>query len=432
MTRPLEGKFGIITGGSRGIGEAIAQNLASKGASLLLNYTSESSRARTETLCADLQKAHSITCLAVQADLSQPVEATETILSFAKTHFSKTGSLQIDILINNAGVSKDRTLNDPASGPIDPAYFNWQYTVNVLAPLLLTQACAPYLPANRGGRIVNISSVSATMGFEGQSVYGGTKAALEAMTRTWARELADKATVNAISPGPVIGDMYFGAGEGFWSQIQGFMDNTPLSKVLAGDEKMEALTGEQRALIAEKMGGRRPAFTGEIAGVVVHLRPRTIFPTSSYRPIRQFPTPIAPIQSRTLATTSSGKSQADLCVEELQDLYETAKDEFEIATESTDNATIYAASDRESARDALNQLVGVYSLYTSHDIQSYEESHQPQQAQPDDGGSVGLPTYLDPAEIAPKVREEVKKRVGQRIRELENAIEGLEERAKED
>jgi NAD(P)-dependent dehydrogenase (short-subunit alcohol dehydrogenase family) len=172
------------------------------------------------------------------------------------------------VLINNAGVSKDRFLNDATKGPIDADYFSWHYTINVLAPLLLTQACAPFLPTDRSGRIVNISSVSSSLGFTGQSVYGGTKAALEAMTRTWARELADRATVNAVNPGPVIGDMYFATGEEFWRQMQGFQDATPLSKMLADDPKLAALSEEQIRLINEKMGGRRPAFTSEIAGVV--------------------------------------------------------------------------------------------------------------------------------------------------------------------
>lgn len=269
MARALEGKFGIVTGGSRGIGEAIARNLADKGCNLLLNFTSESSRARTDELCAELAQAHSIRCVSVQADLSQAAEATATILAAAKQHFTTaSGHFQIDVLINNAGVSKDRFLNDATKGPIDADYFSWHYTINVLAPLLLTQACAPFLPTDRSGRIVNISSVSSSLGFTGQSVYGGTKAALEAMTRTWARELADRATVNAVNPGPVIGDMYFATGEEFWRQMQGFQDATPLSKMLADDPKLAALSEEQIRLINEKMGGRRPAFTSEIAGVV--------------------------------------------------------------------------------------------------------------------------------------------------------------------
>ncbi|KAL4779517.1 hypothetical protein BJX76DRAFT_76598 [Aspergillus varians] len=269
MSRPLEGKFGIVTGGSRGIGEAIAKNLASKGCSLLLNFTSESSRSRTEDLCNNLSTTHSIRCVSVQADLSTPEDAVAKILAAASTHFPNT---TIDILINNAGVSADRTLNDTEKGAIDAPYFNWQYTINVLAPLLLTQAVAPHLPTDRSGRIVNISSISSSLGFIGQSVYGGTKAALEAMTRTWARELADRATVNAINPGPVSGDMYFKTGEGFWNQIQGFQDETPLSKLVdpSGDPVLAelGLTEEQVRIVNEKMGGRRPAFTEEVAGVV--------------------------------------------------------------------------------------------------------------------------------------------------------------------
>lgn len=112
--------------------------------------------------------------------------------------------------------------------------------------------------------------------------------------------------------------------------------------------------------------------------------------------------------------------------------YEVAKDEFEIATDSTDSATIYAASDRESARDALNQFLATYRLYTSGDIRPTAESHQPQQTQPDDSGVGAAATEYDPADIKPEVREEVRMRVGQRVRELDNAVMVLEEKAMED
>ncbi|KAL1955989.1 hypothetical protein VTO42DRAFT_7889 [Malbranchea cinnamomea] len=270
--RPLEGKIGIVTGGSRGIGAAIAQNLAEKGCSLLLNYTSASSTQRALDLCAQLSSTHGIRCYAVQADLADPPTAISKIMSSAKEHFATGDGLKIDILINNAGIAGDRLLNDPVRGSIDAELFDRQYKVNVLAPLLLTQAVAPYLPRDRSGRIVNVSSVSASMGFEGQSVYAGTKGALEAMTRVWARELGDRATVNSINPGPVIGDMYWAAGEGFWKIMQGWQDNTPGSNLNVepgftgtGEER---LTEEQARTIKEKMGGRRPAFTDEIAGIV--------------------------------------------------------------------------------------------------------------------------------------------------------------------
>lgn len=138
--------------------------------------------------------------------------------------------------------------------------------------MLLTQAVAPFLPRDRSGRIVNLSSISASLGLASQSIYGGTKAALEAMTRTWARELGDRATVNSVNPGPVTGDMYWEAGEEFWKKMQGFQDNTPGSNIqvppgLTGTGA-ERLSAEEVKTINEKMGGRRPAFTDEIAGVV--------------------------------------------------------------------------------------------------------------------------------------------------------------------
>ncbi|KGO78119.1 Short-chain dehydrogenase/reductase SDR [Penicillium italicum] len=298
MARVLEGKFGIVTGGSRGIGEAIARNLAAKGCSLLLNFTSESSRGPTEALCSSLATTHNIKCESVQADLSKPTEAVTDIIGAAQKHFSTSGKLQIDILINNAGVSQDRNLNDATKGPIEAEHFNWHYAINVLAPLLLTQACAPFLPTDRSGRIVSISSISSSLGFVGQSIYGGTKAAIEAMTRTWARELADRATVNAVNPGPVVGDMYFATGEQFWKDIQGFQDNTPLSKLdVNNQDTMSRLTDEQKRLIQEKMGGRRPAFTSEVAGVVGMLSNRvssdykTNMPDFSFPPGFSIPTP---------------------------------------------------------------------------------------------------------------------------------------------
>ncbi|KAL6239789.1 hypothetical protein BDW75DRAFT_197388, partial [Aspergillus navahoensis] len=84
------------------------------------------------------------------------------------------------------------------------------------------------------------------------------------------------------------------------------------------------------------------------------------------------------------ASSASGKSQADLIVEELQELYEEATDEFEIATESTESSTIYAASDRESARDALNSLIIAYELYTFSSLTSANKKEHGQQQEQED------------------------------------------------
>ncbi|KAH7356623.1 hypothetical protein BKA65DRAFT_495093 [Rhexocercosporidium sp. MPI-PUGE-AT-0058] len=256
-SRILDGKLAIITGASRGIGEAIAHNLASKGANLILNYTSDSSSKATADLSALLTEEHGVTCLVIQADMGIPTGPAH-IVNTAKNHFShpKTGKFQIDILINNAGVSKNLPIPECTI-----ADFDWQYKINVLGPLLLIQAVLPYLPNDRSGRIVNLSSVSSSQGFIGQSVYGGTKAALEAMTRTWARELAERATVNAVNPGPVKTDMWAGTTAEFKKSLSMFIKQTPGSAI------RPEVDDEDLVKDAENAGGR-PAYVGEIAGVV--------------------------------------------------------------------------------------------------------------------------------------------------------------------
>lgn len=183
------------------------------------------------------------------------------IVSTAKNNFAhpKTHKFQIDIVVNNAGVGSNTAIPD-----ITPDGFEAMYRVNVLGPLLLVQAAMPYLPTDRSGRIVNVSSVSSAVGAIGQSVYGGSKAALEAMTRTWARELAEMATVNAVNPGPVATDMYSSTSEEFQAQMRPFIQTTPLMKAREGVDE------EKYVLAAEKAGGR-PGYDFEIAGVVAML-----------------------------------------------------------------------------------------------------------------------------------------------------------------
>lgn len=171
QSRPLEGKLAIVTGGSRGIGAAIANNLAAKGANVVLNYTSDSSAERTNTLSSTLQSEHLIQALPVQADLGDP-SGPAHLVAIVKNKFShpKSGKFVIDVIVNNAGVAGNQLLPE-----ITAESFHKQYDVNVLGPILLLQAALPYLPSDRSGRIINISSVSSSLGFVGQTVYGGTK-----------------------------------------------------------------------------------------------------------------------------------------------------------------------------------------------------------------------------------------------------------------
>ncbi|PYH64739.1 uncharacterized protein BO88DRAFT_408063 [Aspergillus vadensis CBS 113365] len=147
----------------------------------------------------------------------------------------------------------------------------------------------------------------------------------------------------------------------------------------------------------------------------------TTTPTPTQTPTipRTYTFTFTPTLKNKSSYSTSSKPPADQIIDELQELYEVAKDEFEIATESTDSATIYAASDRESARDALNELIAVYTVYT-RDMSFV--SHSPQ-------GQVDVDTGLDPGAVGDEVREEVRRRVGTRVREIVGAVESLEERA---
>ncbi|TGJ80211.1 hypothetical protein E0Z10_g8552 [Xylaria hypoxylon] len=261
MARTLEGKLAVVTGASRGIGEAIAIKLASYGADLVLGYTSLSSQPKVEALAKDLESKHGIKTLLVRADLGTvdgPKSFIETVKS-SNVLLKPDGSFQIDILVNNAGVAFNSLLPT-----ITVEQFDLSYRVNVLGPLLLTQAAEPYLPRDRSGRIINLSSVSSSTGFIEQSVYGGTKAALEAMTRTWARELSERCTVNAVNPGPVLTEMYAGNTPEFKREIKGWIDHTPLTRTRLGIDSQEVIDDA-------KTSGGRPAYVGEIAGIVAML-----------------------------------------------------------------------------------------------------------------------------------------------------------------
>ncbi|KAH8693378.1 hypothetical protein GQ44DRAFT_635272 [Phaeosphaeriaceae sp. PMI808] len=255
--RPLEGRVGIVTGASRGIGVEIARNLANKGCNLVLNYTSDSSTQTAQDLASELSAEYRIKALAVQSNMGSE-NGPKCLVEVTKNNFAhpKSGKFQLDVIINNAGVAGNNSIEN-----VDCEDFARQYHINVRGPLLLLQAAIPYLPNDRSGRIVNVSSASSSLGIRGQSIYGGTKAALEGMTRTWSRELAERCTVNAINPGPVATDMYWHDYEIFLTQIKPFIENTPLSAPRKGIDDDKIYKASQNA-------GGRPAYSEEVAGVV--------------------------------------------------------------------------------------------------------------------------------------------------------------------
>ncbi|KIM30436.1 hypothetical protein M408DRAFT_328034 [Serendipita vermifera MAFF 305830] len=189
----LEGKIAIVTGAARGIGAAVAVALGKQGASVVLNYVSPSSKARTEELAASIGKAKT---LVVQADVGK-LEDIDRLVKETVDRFGK-----IDILMNNGGVLDDQNI-----GQITDEVYQKTFNVNVRAVIFLSQAVVPYM--GDGGRIINVSSISARLAFPGDTVYSASKVAVEAITRVMGMELRPKGIrVTAINPGPVSTSMF--------------------------------------------------------------------------------------------------------------------------------------------------------------------------------------------------------------------------------
>ncbi|KAH6696734.1 3-ketoacyl-acyl carrier protein reductase [Leptodontidium sp. 2 PMI_412] len=201
-TLPLQGRTAIITGGSRGLGEGMTLELASRGADVIIIHSSPNSNpATTGLLDRIISLPHKPRAFTIQADLRKP-EVIEHIVSGIKTFFdTESRKPKIHILVNNAGCEVVKPL-----GNITPEDFAYVYDLNVRGALLITQAILPYLADN--GRIINISSVGSRAGFKELGLYCSSKAALEGLTRCWAAELGKNGTtVNAVNPGPVQSEM---------------------------------------------------------------------------------------------------------------------------------------------------------------------------------------------------------------------------------
>ncbi|KAL8707046.1 MAG: hypothetical protein Q9225_007855 [Loekoesia sp. 1 TL-2023] len=192
-TQSLKGKVAIITGGSRGIGAQIAQELARRGANVAITYTSSSSEKGVNEI---LQKIEALDngsrAIQIQADLRSPSSPAKIV----RETLTAFGS-EIHILVNNAGADLSKPFTE-----ITPEDFSYIYDLNVRAILLMTQAVTHHLGLS--GRIINIGSVGARYGFKGHSLYCSSKAAVEGLSRVMAAELGSKGhTVNTVNPGPV-------------------------------------------------------------------------------------------------------------------------------------------------------------------------------------------------------------------------------------
>ena len=190
----LDGEIALVTGGSRGIGRAIALRLAEEGAKVAINYAGNQTAA--EEVKAIIEQ-HGGTAMIVQTDVSDSAAAAEMV---ARVHEELGG---LDILVNNAGITRDTLLVRMKDEDFD-AVIN----TNLKGIYACTKAAAKFMTKQRSGRIVNLSSVVGEIGNIGQTNYAAAKAGVIGFSKAAAKELAARhVTVNVVAPGFIDTDM---------------------------------------------------------------------------------------------------------------------------------------------------------------------------------------------------------------------------------
>jgi acetoacetyl-CoA reductase/3-oxoacyl-[acyl-carrier protein] reductase len=204
----LDGKTALVTGASRGIGRAIALELAREGAKVAVNY--QNNDAKAQEVAAEIAKFGG-TCILAKANLAVPQEARAMVKKVA----GQFGRL--DILVNNAGITRDKSLRKMTDE-------DWLEVIqtNLSAVFFCTSAAMPYMIEQNFGRIVNIGSMNGQTAAFGQANYGASKGGVMAFTKTAALELAKfNITVNVVNPGFTQTDMLDKVPTNIQDQIKG-------------------------------------------------------------------------------------------------------------------------------------------------------------------------------------------------------------------
>ncbi|MBB5468024.1 3-oxoacyl-[acyl-carrier protein] reductase [Paraburkholderia sp. CI2] len=214
MSTNPQPKVAIVTGASRGIGTAIAQRLANDGYAVAVNYAASAGEA--DALVGAIREAGG-KAVAVQADVSKPGDVRR-MFEITERELGK-----VDVLVNNAGVMKPTPLADTPDALYDQAF-----DINVRGTFNTLREAAARL--NDGGRIVNFSTSVLALNLPGYGIYTATKAAVEAFTRVFAKELRGRnITVNAVAPGPIATALFL---EGKTDeQIETFAKMPPLQRL---------------------------------------------------------------------------------------------------------------------------------------------------------------------------------------------------------
>jgi 3-oxoacyl-[acyl-carrier protein] reductase len=218
----LSGKVAVVTGASKGIGAGIAKQFAAEGAAVVVNYASSKSDA--DKVVDEITKGGG-KAVAVQGDVAKKTEV-ERLFAATKKAFGK-----IDILVNNAGVYRFDPLET-----VTEKEFHREFNTNVLGLILATQEAVKHFGAE-GGSVINIGSLASSLTPPTGVIYNATKGAVDAITRTLAKELGPrKIRVNSINPGMVITEGAIAGGFTEGEMRKMFESQTPLGRVGETDD----------------------------------------------------------------------------------------------------------------------------------------------------------------------------------------------------